>query len=364
MTDSALQNAILALIERLSNGDRDPSARDALLRESLQVQRHRVPAYANLCQHRQVADSAPLSGLPALPTDVFRYARVAAHPPQDDMRLFRTSGTTSGARGAHPIADLTLYDAAAQAAARHALFDARRPMRVLVLAPSAQEAPDSSLSHMLARFVEWFGDGQGDTVWSGNQVDVDALRATATRAQQDGVPVALVGTSFAYVLAEDALTEQQAPPIALPEGSFVMQTGGFKGRSRTVDEADMVAMLQARYGVPGHRVVQEYGMTELCSQMYQLGVRDPNADGRFWVPGWVRVTAVDPHTLEALPAGELGLLRIDDLANLGSVSSVQTSDLARATEGYVELHGRAPGAVPRGCSLATEEALASKGAKP
>src|SRR5205823_817272 len=32
--------------------------------------------------------------IPAVPTDVFRLARVAAHPPEDDAIVFRTSGTT------------------------------------------------------------------------------------------------------------------------------------------------------------------------------------------------------------------------------------------------------------------------------
>jgi hypothetical protein len=75
------------------------------------------------------------------------------------------------------------------------------------------------------------------------------------------------------------------------------------------------------------------------------------------VPGWVRVSAVDPGTLAPVPDGEVGVLRIDDLANLDSVCAIQTSDLAIVRGGGVELLGRAPGATPRGCSLAVEEAL-------
>jgi hypothetical protein len=55
-----------------------------------------------------------------------------------------------------------------------------------------------------------------------------------------------------------------------------------------------------------------------------------------------------------------GLLRIDDLANIGSVCAVQTSDLAQRCEGGIVLLGRAPGAVARGCSLAVEEWLESR----
>jgi hypothetical protein len=68
---------------------------------------------------------------------------------------------------------------------------------------------------------------------------------------------------------------------------------------------------------------------------------------------------VDPESLRPVPLGGVGVLRIDDLANVSSCVSIQTADLGRLDgEGRVVLLGRAPGAVPRGCSLAIEEALA------
>jgi len=138
-----------------------------------------------------------------------------------------------------------------------------------------------------------------------------------------------------------------------------MQTGGFKGRSREIAPAEMRALLVDHFAVPPHRIVSEYGMTELSSQMYGRGILDGAASDpeRLWVPGWVRATPVDPETLRPVPEGEIGLLRIDDLANLDSVCSIQTSDLARRDGEAIILLGRAPGALPRGCSLAIEEAL-------
>src|SRR5690606_37568438 len=106
-------------IERLANGGRDDSARDALLVDSARWQAERVEPYARLCRARRV-DVAAARGpddLPAMPTDVFRVARVAAHAPGVDARTFLTSGTTSGARGVHALRDLSLYDRAARAAA-------------------------------------------------------------------------------------------------------------------------------------------------------------------------------------------------------------------------------------------------------
>lgn len=351
----ALKARVLALIDRLSAGTRDDAARDALLRELGAFQRDHVAPYARLWQAR--------GELPAMPTDVFRHVRVAVHPAGDDRRVFLTSGTTSGARGRHALRDLALYDRAAEAAARYALFPdlgAAKRMRLCMLAPHPDEAPESSLSYMLGRFEGWFGD---DTrwVWRDGALDREALIESLRAAERAAEPMALLGTSFALVHAEDALGEVR---FALPTRSRLMQTGGYKGRSREVAPDALRAALGARYGLDDAWIVAEYGMTELSSQMYEGTVRaaalgEPIPARRLWIPGWVRASVVDPSTLAPLPEGVAGVLRVDDLANLDSVCAIQTSDLAIARGAEIELLGRAPGATPRGCSLAVEEALSA-----
>ena len=71
-----------------------------------------------------------------------------------------------------------------------------------------------------------------------------------------------------------------------------------------------------------------------------------------------RAEPIDPETLELPVQGDaVGLLRIDDLANLDSVCAIQTSDLAQRCEDGVIVLGRAPDAVARGCSLAVDQWL-------
>lgn len=350
MSRDVLHTKIAAAID----GGVTLETRDALLAELRAFQAAHVEPYGRLVRAR--GEDA------ALPTDVFRFARVAAHAPEHDVRVFRTSGTTSGARGQHFFRDLSLYDRAAKASAARMLF-ADGPMRLVVLAPDETTAPDSSLSYMLSRFATWFAASSESApttfCWRDGALDVDALVRALTDARE---PIALLGTSFAFVFAEDALAERNVR-FALPAGSRVMQTGGFKGRTREVSPEAMLTMLSARYGIPEDRVVAEYGMTELSSQAYETTLVEPGASRRLRFPPWVRVTAVDPVELRALPIGETGLLRIDDAANLDSVCAIQTADLARIeADGSFVLFGRAPGATPRGCSLAVEEALANEGA--
>jgi hypothetical protein len=72
------------------------------------------------------------------------------------------------------------------------------------------------------------------------------------------------------------------------------------------------------------------------------------------VPPWVRTRVVDPESLEPAAAGPAGLLQHFDLANVGSVMAIQTEDLGVAVDDGFRLLGRAPGATPRGCSIAMD----------
>ncbi len=382
-TRQPLKQRILALIEAP-----EPGPRDALLLDLARWQARHVAPYRRLLSARgfdpddltAVDDPAEL---PAVPTDVFRAVRVAAHPEDLDVRHFLTSGTSQGAgrRGCHALRDLDLYNRAAERAASHAFFpDAQRPapreaerMRLLLLVASEAEAPESSLGYMLARYVEWFGRPASTYAWHGTlgdppQLDLDALTRALDGAERDDQPIALLGTSFAFVHAEDALQQRWQ----LPAGSRLLHTGGTKGRSRAVDPAILRSQLSVRFGIPETHIVTEYGMTELTSQLYETTLRDAVSGTeprprRLWAPGWLRVSVVDPVTLRPVPAREVGLVRIDDPANLDTAWAIQTSDLGRyhpsddPSAGTLELLGRAPGAVPRGCSLAVEAILNGQG---
>jgi hypothetical protein len=137
-----------------------------------------------------------------------------------------------------------------------------------------------------------------------------------------------------------------------------MQTGGFKGRSREVSAADLRGAVARTFDVSERAVVGEYGMTELSSQLWEATLVDDQArHGVYHEPPWVRVVPVDPETLAPVPPGEVGVARIEDLANVDSAFAVLAQDRVRRVDGGVEVLGRAPGAPPRGCSIAIDEML-------
>jgi hypothetical protein len=361
----ALARRSAALIQALAQGGHDHARRDALLVDLARWQAAHVTPYGRLVRARgidlhdfhQLHQTGAPALLPAVPTDVFRMARVAAHPPELDTRTFLTSGTTSGSRGAHHLRDLSLYDLSARAAAAQALFPDVERMTLISLVAPEYEAPESSLSYMVARFHQWFGTAESVHAWHHGALDLDRLAGALDDAVVRGAPVALLGTSFAFVYAEDGLNRQWR----LPAASRIMQTGGFKGRSREVAPEAMRALLQARYGVPEALIVAEYGMCELSSQLYETSLVDAlagrAAPRRLCPPAWVRASIVDPDTLAPVVGDAVGLVRIDDAANIDTAWAVQTSDLGRRAGDGLVLLGRAAGATPRGCSLAVEEAL-------
>lgn len=318
------------------------AAFEALLGEIVRFQAAHVTV-----AERVYRDGGPPLALPGVPVDAFKLRRVAAHPSTRDARVFRTSGTTQGARGEHSLRTLETYDRVALAWAKAMLWPFAVRPRIVAATPSSIALPDSSLSYMIDLFGRTFGERISHHV-SSDGVDVAGLGGALREAADEDRPVLLVGTSFAFVHALD----RDLPAITLPPGSRVMITGGTKGKSREVVEIDLRAALAARLGLVPDAIVGEYGMTELTSQLYEA----PNHDGiSYRPPPWMRVIATDPVTGTNLPDGSEGILKLCDLANVDSAAIVQTLDLGCVRDGRVELRGRLPGSEARGCSLIIEE---------
>lgn len=360
---TALRSELIHLFRAGADAPLPDDAFDPLARRVFAHNVETVPAYGAYCRARGPTpdDVGHWTGIPAVPTAAFR--ELALHDRTAAVeRVFRTSGTTRGPerRGEHHVVDLELYRAALRPTFEAFLLpDGLRP-RILSLMPPARSMPDSSLAFMISDIMEAFGGGRAETFADLEGLDYDALTEATDRAAAACEPVLLLGTSAGFIHWLDRL-EATGRTIELPEGSRLMDTGGFKGGGRRVEPAELRAVYGARLGLPGWTCVNEYGMTELLSQYYDASLRDhvrgvatpPRKRG----PGWLRSVAVDPETLEPLPAGRTGVLRHVDLANLHSVAAIQTEDLGRVDEHGLVLDGRAGGAPPRGCSIAMDMLL-------
>jgi hypothetical protein len=202
--------------------------------------------------------------------------------------------------------------------------------------------------------------GRDDGAWVDANFELDSgVWAHLAECSRDDAPVVLLATSFALVQLFDAVSDR--PPIQLPKGSRVMDTGGYKGRSRTVTRDELLLDIAQRLGVHADMVENEYGMSELSTQAW-LGTiarstGHPLGNEARWQPWWMRTRVVDPQTLREVNDGECGLLVHHDLANAYSCACIRTEDWGRRIGSSYELLGRAPGAELRGCSLQLEAVL-------
>lgn len=356
---TALDARILEAIDGWRRGRAFGEAEfEALALELLAYQLEFNRAYARYCASLGVSlASMPQSwrAIPAVPAAAFKEATLTTFDPANAALAFETSGTTTGLGGRHYMDTRALYDAALLAGFdAFVLADGAR-LRYFNFVPNPADRPQSSLGYMMQQVSLQRGDG--DTGWyvRGDDLFVDAFLRDARSAIDEGVPVCIATTAFALVHVLEEL-ERRGAALALPAGSRIMETGGFKGRARVVERPELYLRAAARLGIPQHAILAEYGMTELTSQYYDAVA--PGAPVRAGVRRkrcgpWLRTRVVGPDGYD-LPDGTVGALVHVDLANRGSCVAIATEDLGALFDGDLVLVGREAGAALRGCSLDAE----------
>jgi len=340
----------------------DRAAFDELALRVFRFQYRGNEPYRRFCDRRGKAPDDVLHWreIPAVPVSAFKQVDLVVSGLAEGS-LFLTSGTTRGreSRGRHRVPDPSIYrDAAQSHFARCVLPDGVRP-RFLVLAPPLAEEPRSSLCQMIEWLAEAFGGGAAAEYFlARSQLRVAELVERLRELEPRRDPVLLIGLTHAFIRFFDSC-QAEGLRFRLPYGSRIVDTGGTKGRSRTMSRNGLLRAFWECFGVPGYYVANEYGMTEMCSQFYDDSIRNhfdgKKRDRAKLAPDWVRTLVVSPQTLEPVARGTRGLLRHFDLANVGSVIALQTEDVGIETGDGFEVRGRADGAEARGCALLAEE---------
>ena len=352
VTEAEIIDALLAF---MAGGDASEDAFDAM---ALALFAYQYENNAPLRRFAQQRAKTPRTvrrwqDIPPVPIDAFKELTLSCVPPDPAMRVFMTSGTTGGARGRSYHPTLKVYDASMTANFRRRFMQERETIRMGVLFPDETVLPNSSLAHYLALALGHFGaEGSGYLIGA-DGIDVEATCAALDRAAAAGEPYALLGASYSFVHLMDAL-----PPgrrFALPPGSRILDTGGFKGQSREMEAVAFYDQLSATFGVPKRLCINMYGMTELSTQFYDDGneVTPPVKSG----PHWIRSRVVDPLTGREMPRGAVGVLAHCDLAHFNPACAILTEDAGIDTGDGFLLLGRADGEEAKGCSMAVEEFL-------
>ena len=295
--------------------------------------------------------------IPAVPTSAFKELDLCCFPVSEAVKTFHTSGTTVQLSGKHHLDTCTLYDASLAENFKCHLIPDKSRIRMLSLTPSPEESPHSSLVYMIQKVMELYGTPDSRYFIQDGVLDVPELVRTISSTSD---PLLVLGTAFSFVHLLDDCREHQIQLPLHPE-SRIMETGGFKGKSREVSQSDLYSELCRLFHLQASNIVNEYGMTELGTQFYDNRfynlvnqVQRPSAKD---IPAWSRIQIMNPETMEEMRDGEIGMIKIIDLSNRGSVLAIQTEDLGFKTGDGFEILGRLTSATPRGCSLGIDVLL-------
>jgi hypothetical protein len=339
--------------------------------------KHNV-AYRKICEVRGLTPGVVghWTQIPVVPAASFKELELTCLAPSERTAVFHSSGTTEQrpSRHFHNADSLAVYETSLWSWFEKNVFaDSKfkiQNLKLVILTPLPEQAPHSSLVHMFKTVGRKLNGAESVFVGKLTADGAWTLDFEAALASLDGTPTLLLGTAFSFVHLLDYLEENNLR-FQMPAGSRVMETGGYKNRSRTMSKSELHALITERLGIPQSHIVCEYGMSELSSQAYdgaigRVGCPQPAGWRRgedtalylrrnFHFPPWARAQIISPETNREVADGETGLIRVFDLANVFSIMAIQMEDLGvRHGDGF-ELLGRAQFAEPRGCSLMSIE---------
>ena len=314
----------------LSDGKADLFDRLALELFGLQFQNN--PAYRKICEARGMT---PLlvkhwNQIPVVPTAAFKELELTSLPTAERSTTFHSSGTTEqkNSRHYHSVESLEAYEASLWT-----WFKSHFDMgsEFIFLTPNGNAAPRSSLVHMFETIRQktggdgssaFFGEISADGSWTVDLTVLQKLKHACNMAK----PVTLLGTAFSFVHLLDHMTENGLQ-FRLPFGSSVMETGGYKNRSRILPQAELHALITDRLGVMPEKIICEYGKSE-SEFRFAAGARPCI----FRFPPWARVQIISPETGQEVAEGETaGIIRLLIWPRF-SVAAVQTEDHIRREE--------------------------------
>jgi hypothetical protein len=167
--------------------------------------------------------------------------------------------------------------------------------------------------------------------------DVDELVKRLQQLEQQQQKTLLIGVTFGLL----DFAEKYHLPL---QHTFVMETGGMKGRREEMTREEVHQQLKKSFSVA--KIHSEYGMTELLSQAYSKG------DGIFYCPPWMKVLVREEDDPMQIRTTGKGALNIIDLANVYSCGFIATDDIGEVFEdGSFRVMGRMDNSDIRGCSL-------------
>ena len=308
----------------------DPAHKDELIFDLFQYQLTNNPLFKAFVDSINGNKSPKsLSELSFLPISFFKTHTIQSGKWTAETS-FASSGTTGSKTSIHQVKDLAWYRLISQKIFEQH-YGPLEGATVLGLLPSYLERSNSSLVYMVDHFMSLTHQPKAFYL-----NDFEALANKLKSLKNSNQPVFLFGVSFALL---DFVQEYK---IDIPE-LIIIETGGMKGRAKEMVRTELHAHI--KNGFPSSQIHSEYGMTELLSQAY--------ANGNLFKtnPTMHLLCRELGDPFAEAKRGKTGVLNIIDLANIDTISFIETEDLGRCYKDSFEVLGRVDNSMVRGCNL-------------
>lgn len=270
-----------------------------------------------------------ISQIPFLPIEFFKSHIISCHHQSQLKNFFQSSGT-GGDRSKHWFIHLENYKQSFLKTFEN-FFGSPANYVFAFLLPHYQENPNSSLLFMCNELAKL--SGSQNCFHQPENFNLNNLLNQLKAGQK----LFILGTPASLLLAKVSENIN-------PDNIILVETGGMKGKQKEIIREELHDLLMKKWRV--NNIYGEYGMTELFSQAWS------HESGIYRCPPWMKVIIKDIYDPgKYLSIGVTGRICVIDLANIDSLSFIQTSDLGQLHENGFRVMGRIDNADLRGCNL-------------
>lgn len=314
----------------------------------------------------QIRTHDDLIRIPHIFVSAFKEHRLLSVPEEDIHIRFTSSGT----QGQKSQINMDKVSFERQAGMRSLLVHSMglasdEPVNYLVFSYSPEISGDRGAAHTFGIYAtfapaaeKYFAlragsDGQP-------QFDVDETIHVLTRYAATGLPLRVVGF-LAFSFATLSEMKRRRLRLQFPEGSKLITGGGWKSHTgATVTFEQYAALVTDILGISAGNIHDFYGMVEHGVPYLSCSHR------HYHIPCYANVAAIAPGTLEVLPTGETGLLKLQSSYMRASPAiSVLSTDLGAIGERcecglpgqYIMLRGRAGVHKHAGCAISASQLI-------
>ncbi len=341
------------------------------MREMVDFHLERSPIYRGICAQygfsaAQLRTFEDIITTPHIFVTAFKERRLVSLPDADIFMTFTSSGT----QGQKSQINLDRVSFDRQAGMRALLvrslgLASEQPANYLVFSYAPDISDMRGAAHTFNVYTtfapaseRYFALQQGDT--GEPRFDLEEAIATLVRFAESGLPLRVVGfLAFSFVTLQEM--KKRGIKLDFPPESLLITGGGWKShKGETVSFDDYSTLVNQVLGIKGERIRDFYGMVEHGVPYMSC------AERHYHVPIFANVAAIDPGTMQVMPNGECGLLKLQtSYIRSAPAISVLSTDLGAIGTAcpcgipgdYIMLRGRAGVTKHAGCAISASQLI-------